>query len=299
MTNFYIGFPISFSCNLRCPYCFNAEYYSYIDRKEGINKWREQRPFSIEQYKDWRNKYLRSTDIIMHLFGGEPFCYQNIKDVFDILDKMDIEKFDLLSNGIANEDCYLGLKKYASKIHRIGFTYHRNVIEENDALVRKFDNNVMNVSKFISNVYVKELLFKENRGKILEFKEFWKRKGISFKIQDFKGMDRGMSRESYKEYTPVDNFLVDSEYKHYGRECSCKAGYQNLFIRGFDMADVYPNGGDVIACWYDPCVIGNIVENWFNSDYKINRVSKGIDVTGVPKIYRGTYEKDLYISKEK
>jgi hypothetical protein len=144
-------------------------------------------------------------------------------------------------------------------------------------------------------VYVKELMIKENRDLIISNKRWWLSKGVDFKIQDFKGSDRGLSQEEYKKYTPLDHLLIDPEYKHSGNECSCiTGGYKNLFIRGFDMADVGTNGSDVIACWQFPTVVGNIIEDWYNSNYTINRDNNGkIIVRGVPEIFRGTYKYDL------
>jgi hypothetical protein len=231
----------------------------------------------------------------MHLFGGEPFCNQNLNDVLDIIKAVDVEKIDLLTNGIANPDHYLKLKDYTHKLHRIGFTYHRSVLNDNDVMIRNFENNVMAVSKFFPKIYVKELLLPEYREQILSYKDFWQRKGIDYKIQDFKGYDRGWSGEVFKEYKPVDNLLIDTEYKHYGDECTCLKGYRTLFIRGFDMADLGCKS-DVISCWHDPCVVGNVIENWYEPNYKVKRLSTGIEVIGCKKLYRGTYNKDLYNS---
>jgi organic radical activating enzyme len=294
-----LGFPISFHCNLRCPYCFNTEFYNYLAGKTTVNKWRDRRPFTIEQYKAWRDKHLTdATSIVMHLFGGEPFCKRNLYDVLNIISVMDKEKIDLLTNGVGFEKDYDNLKQYVNKIHRIGFTFHRSVIGENDYQVKQFEQNVMRVAKFFPNVYVKELLIKEHRDAILRHRDFWRRKEIDFKIQDFKGMDRGWSGEAYKDYTPVDNFLVDPEYKHYGNECTCMKGYKSLFIRGYDMADVDHSAGDVIGCWHDPCVVGNILEDWYSPDNVVKRSDKGIEVVGCNKLYRGTYEKDLYVASK-
>jgi hypothetical protein len=290
---YYIGFPISFHCNQRCSYCFNAEFYQYIDKNIGVNKWRDQRPFSLDQFKSWVLTHLSDSEIIIHLFGGEPFCSQNVDDVFEIIESLDFVKFDLLSNGIGDLEFYKRLTQYSSRLSRVGFTFHRTVIKSD--LISRFENNVLEVYNAGIPVYVKELLILDQRDGILANKRFWLDKGISFKIQDFKGYDRGFSNEEQFEYKPIDRLLIDSEFKHYGKTCSCLKGYKNLFVRGFDMADVYPKGGDVIACWYDPTVIGNVIDNWFDESYFVNRTDGKIDVSCKTKLYRGTFEKDLYI----
>jgi hypothetical protein len=60
------------------------------------------------------------------------------------------------------------------------------------------------------------------------------------------------------------------------------------------MADVFPKGGDVIACWRDPTVVGNIIEDWYKSQYVIGRKPDGkMDVRNIDKLYRGTHERDM------
>jgi hypothetical protein len=93
--------------------------------------------------------------------------------------------------------------------------------------------------------------------------------------------------------------MIDNEYKHPIDSCACLKGYRNLHIRGYDMKDVYPQGGDVIACWHDPSVIGNIKEDWYLPNFRIiKRHNRVIEVIGVPKTYRGTNKKDVYNPKE-
>jgi len=295
---YYISFPISLHCNLRCSYCFYKDFYSHIDEGVGTNKWRSCRPFSLEDYRRWRDKHLSDgTDFIMHLFGGEPFCSQNIEDVFSIIEWVDKERIDILSNGICDISVIQRLEQHKHKFHRIGFTYHRRILDRNPALIERYNRNVSFAKKLGFSVYAKELLIKEYRDKIVEHKRFWLSQGVDFKIQDFKGMDRGISQEEYKKYAPIDYLLVDPEYKH-GQVCSCLYGYKNVFIRGFDMADVWPKGGDVVACWHFPTVVGNIIEDWFNPNYIIIRQVDGkMKVKGVPEIFRGTFKNDLPQSK--
>jgi sulfatase maturation enzyme AslB (radical SAM superfamily) len=110
---YYIGFPISFHCNLRCSYCYNQEFFHHIDEGVGPDKWHDKRTFSLMDYKNWRDNHLfNATNIIMHLFGGEPFCNENKEDVFDIIDFMDKEKIDILSNGICDSSVIENLSKY-------------------------------------------------------------------------------------------------------------------------------------------------------------------------------------------
>lgn len=296
---YYIGFPISYNCNLRCKYCFHTEFFNYIDKGEGENVWHDKRTFSFMCYQKWRDKHLSdATDIVMHLYGGEPFCKENQADVFDIVFGVDKESIDILTNGVYRDPMINSrIRMFKHKYHRIGFTYHREILDKSTTLREMFKSNVEYVSGLGIPVYVKELLIKEYRDKILEHKRYWLSKNIDFKIQDFKGIDSGISNEEYSKYAPIDHLLVSPEFKHTS-PCSCKAGYKNLFIRGFDEANIWPKGGDVIACWYDQTVVGNIIEDWFDPNYVISLDSKGNrDVKFVKKLYRGDREKDLPIKK--
>lgn len=291
---YYIGYPITFHCNLRCEYCFHSEFHKFVDEGVGQNHWREKTTFTFEDYRRWRNKHLSDgTDFIMTLFGGEPFCKQNVENVFKIIETSDKERIDILSNGVCDNSIIQRLEKYKNKFHRIGFTFHRETLSGKDKLKEIFESNVMTVKSMGIPLYVKELMIVKHRDAIVENKRYWLSKGVEFKIQDFKGRVQGWSNEEYKKYTPIDNLLISQEYKH-GDICSCIKGYKNLFIRGYDMADVWEKGADVIACWYDPTVIGNILEDWYSPNYIITRKRSGeVDVKNVKKIYRGTYEKDL------
>lgn len=285
---YFIGYPISLNCNLRCPYCFNKEFYDYVDNSSGSNKWHSSCIFTFKEYQNWRDTFLTDgTDFILHLFGGEPFCKENIDYVFDILSQVDKEKVDILTNGIGKG--YERLKDFKDKIYRVGFTFHRDVINN----VSLFENNVLLVKNFNIPIYIKELLKVKHRENIVRNIKYWAKNGVKVKVQDFKGIKQGFSHEEWSKYTNLDRMMIDPEYKHVGETCSCMLGYRNLFLRGFDMADVYPSGGDVIACWHDPTVIGNVKEMWYNSDHKIIRNSQGYDVQVKEKLYRGTHEKDL------
>lgn len=288
--NYYIEFPIDIKCNLQCSYCFHQEAFNLDKENRRHEKYHSSRPFSIDQYKSWRDKYLTNgDDYLMELHGGECSHPDNQQDVLNIIDTMDKERFQLQTNGLGDEVFYKALSLRKDKIDRIGFTFHRDVIAHNQNLVQKYIDNVMLVKSFGIKVYVKELLIVSKRKEILENKKYWFNNGVEFRIQDFKGYGRGLTHEEYKNYTALDLLLIHQEYKHNGDTCACRRGYKNVIIRGFDIF-----AGDVIACWNDPTVIGNINEDWYNPEYQICRVNGEIDVKVKEKIYRGTYPKDMW-----
>lgn len=299
---YYIEFPISFNCNLQCYYCFHQEYFEWLrNNKITKRKWHDARAFTLEQYHKWFNKFIPdATEVIMHLHGGEPFCDKNVQDVYNVIDFMKKERIDILTNGTNKTENYEKLQQYKSKIRRIGFTFHRTIIGDNEKLVKQFEKNVLFVKSFGIPIYVKELLIPSQKHYIIDNKRKWKELGIDFKIQDFKGVDRGWSHEEYVNYTPIDHLLVDNEYKHPLQTCSCQKGYKNILIRGFDEYDDFPTGGDIVACWHDPTVVGNINEMWYNPNYKITKHDGIYDIKGVDKLYRGKlYDRDLYVPEQK
>ena len=106
------------------------------------------------------------------------------------------------------------------------------------------------------------------------------------KIQDFQALDG-----SPPDYSHYEISLVSNEYKHKGQYCSCWEGWKSIQIRGYDIGK-----GDVLACWLDPKIIGNIKNNTFNPNFKvyIDQLLGRRNVVGVPIKYndRGTYNRD-------
>ena len=285
---YYIEFPINLYCNLQCSYCFHSEAFQLERDGKWDEKYRESRLFSLDQYISWRDKHLNGSEYICELHGGEMSHIKNREDVLNIISRFDKEKFQLQTNGLGDSEFYRKLFNFKNKIDRIGFTFHRYIIGNRIDLIKRFEENVMLVKDLGFKIYVKELLMVENRDKILENKSYWKKRGIDFRIQDFKG-ERGSTYEEYRNYTALDKLLIYSEYKHYDKECSCRVGYKNVLIAGFNLLD-----GNVYGCWQDKCVIGNIINDWYDPNYKISRDRDGINIKGVSKKYIGTYPKDVW-----
>jgi len=286
-----IEYPILFDCNLQCHYCFHADYFN---KKHPYQNGAFPCKFTIKDYKKFRNTHLNDVEeIILSFHGGETFHKNNVTLISNIMKEMtdDIEQFDMLSNGMCDlKDYEFIAKTFQEKIWRIGFTFHRNILNEDQKAI--FINNVQRISEWLpGKIYVKELLRTEDKFKIMQNKMFWGAKGIPLKVQDYKGDQKGADFTEYDKYTSIENMLIDSEYKHpLNEDCSCLKGYRTFNIRGYDQWS-----GDIVACWLDPVVVGNIQENWFSPNYKVCRkedCSGQREVKNVEKIYRGTYEKD-------
>ena len=286
MPKIFLAYPISFDCNLHCYYCFHEEHF--------LNGYEQKRIFTIPQYITFRDTHLSdATEIIVHFHGGETFMETNVNTICAFLRATTMEKADLLTNGIQDRSNYEKIIQHKDRIHRVGFTFHRKIIAGVPSLVKRYEENVLYLHSQGIPVYVKELLFVDLREDIKEAKKYWTDKGISFKVQDFKGCDRGRSHEEFKKYEPEDYLLIDAEYKHGGEYCTCMKGYKSVLIRGGWM------DGSVLACFEDPVIVGSLLDNTYNGNYRVYKDhQKGrMDVTGVPKVYKGTWERDLYTPK--
>jgi len=294
-----VEFPIKFDCNLQCYYCFHANYHN--NHHPYTNGKRFERAFSLEQWEQWRDKFLVDADEVLIMFaGGEPFIPVNSALCRELMEHCadSIQSYEFLTNGLFNKEdveFLKGLKGHEglkNKIHRIGFTYHRRMIHDKPELVKKFYDNLLYLKNMGIPVYVKELLRIEDKTDIINHRVFLRKHGIELKIQDYKGDDRGLDCTEIQQYTQADCALVDMEYKHaVNKPCSCLRGYKGIAIRGYDEYS-----GNVIACWHDPVVVGNIQEMRFNPNFTVNILPDGTkDVTGVSKKYAGKNYRDLPI----
>ena len=228
----------------------------------------------------------------MHFHGGEPFLDTNINTICTVIRSTSQERFDLLTNGLQKRENYARIIPYKDRIHRVGFTFHRKMMGHIPDLVKMYEENLLFLHDNGVPVYAKELLLHEDKEIIKQNKRKWKALGIPFKIQDFKGYDRGKDFQEIKDYDEEDWYLVDFEYKKCNSTCTCLRGYKTVLIGGHTL------GGNVFACFEDMKIVGNIPRNEFNPNYQVQRSKDGIEVVGVPAIYyhdkvfreKGTYK---------
>jgi len=289
---YYIQYPAYLICNLRCPYCFH-----YKELTTGLSSGNDPvglggPNFTVEEYCIWKNTHLKNAEeIIIHFHGGEPTMKKNIDFIETFLNKSSIEQVDILTNGLGSKESYKRMINFKNRIFRIGLTYHRAVIDNDQKLRQRYISNVFMLKDAGIDVYVKEMLIIKYRTEIKANKRFWESVGVPVKIQDFKGYIKGEDFTELQQYTNDDISLLDKEYIKNINECTCLPGYRQIMIRGGWMS------GDILGCWIDPVVIGNIKDNTYNPNYKveIEKIPGGKQiVTGVPKIYKGTYENDRY-----
>lgn len=279
--SYYIEYPIGYRCNLKCGYCFHSEQH--------IAGVYEEDRFTVADYIRWRDKNIMPAPIVVHPSCGEPFFEGNLAKTQELFDGTDVERFDVLTNGVCDQKNYAVVEKHRMRINRIGMTYHRSIIGGNAELRNTFNENLDMLVDLDIPVYVKELLIPELYDEIAEDVQSWRMLGASVKVQDFKGWNKGISKHEGLAYSRKHIDMISPEYLHFGPTCQCGAeGSTNILIRGGWRS------GDVVACWEDPTIVGNIQDGWYNSGYRTAR-----DVTGVPHVegvehkYGGTRDRDL------
>jgi hypothetical protein len=164
------------------------------------------------------------------------------------------------------------------------------MIEGRSDLHELFVTNAHRLADSGLNVYVKELLLADYVDDIAADREAWMLAGIPVAIQDFKGVIKGLSGEEYKRYTPKMLDMISREFWKNGSVCQCgPSEFTNVLIRGGWRS------GDVVACWSDPVVVGNIQDMKYTPGYRVvpNLPSFKMSVVGVEKKYAGTRPQDL------
>lgn len=136
----YISLAITYSCNLRCSYCFQQNHNGLL-----------RKPVTLENLKIIFDKILKikddypESDIYLGLFGGEPLLPKNedtIDKIFEFCVKNKI-KIDITTNGIF-------LPYFAKKI-----IIHRSIISVIAITINSLPENynkIVKVTKVANNV---------------------------------------------------------------------------------------------------------------------------------------------------
>jgi organic radical activating enzyme len=257
---YYVSFPLFYDCDLRCYYCFSAD-----SMRTNMPPKRE---VTVTAYNKFRQKFFSDAeDIVVELTGGESFLPINNAVVVNFIKRTTTERIELQTNGIQPIDAYKTLLPFKDRLLRIGFTYHRKMIHNVLSYRNTYDSNVLAARDLGLPVYVKELLFHEERDAILENKRRWESLGVEFKIQDFKGSYLGVSKEGVADYTPEDHSLVSNEYVHNLGDCKCKDGYKQLIV----MRD-----GSIISCYIVADIVGNMIDGTYRPNHYVSLMSKSL-----------------------
>jgi len=256
---YYISFPIFYDCDLRCFYCFSAD--SMRTNMPPVRK------VTATDYNRFRDKFLADAeDIIVELNGGESFLPINNAAVINFI-KRTSDRIELQTNGIQPAEMYKTLLPFKDRIFRIGFTYHRKMIHTIPSYREAYETNVRMMKVLGFPVYVKEILFHDERAAILENKKRWEHMGVDFKIQDFKGSFLGLSKDGVSDYTAEDQHLISAEYLHDQDDCRCKPGHKQLIV----MRD-----GSIISCYVIQEVVGNMIDGTYRANHCVSLNRKAL-----------------------
>jgi MoaA/NifB/PqqE/SkfB family radical SAM enzyme len=257
---YYISFPIFFDCDLRCYYCFSADSMS--------TNMPPVRLVTPVHYVRFRDAFLvDAEEIVIELNGGETFLPINVAAVTSFIKQTDRERIELQTNGIQEEDRYRSMLPYRDRILRIGFTYHRRLINSVPSLRAAYERNVIMMRDLGFHVYVKEILFAGESEEIAGNRERWNGLGVEFKVQDFKGSSLGMSAEETPRYNANDWKMISAEYLRDPYDCRCKPGYKQLLV----MRD-----GRVLACYVYQEPVGNMVECTYKPGYHVSMLERRV-----------------------
>jgi len=273
---YYVSYPIFIDCNLRCDYCwFKQSHYDTGDiGTVGITP---------AQWSRWRDTHLTDAEeILVEFTGGETFMPRNVKVMRDFMDNTTVERLDMLTNGIQPWPVYEAfVRDYGKRINRIGLSYHRMMLNTQQKAL--FHENVIRLRDAGVRVYVKELLAPQVYEEVLAARDDWKAEGITVKLADFRPPRDKHHSDGWQSFGVAQ---MDQEYvRTIGYPCSCRHGYKTIIIQSRWTA------GEVIACWFNQVVVGNIVENTFNPNAEVVREANGVLVKGVPLTYNDSFVK--------
>jgi hypothetical protein len=229
--------------------------------------------FTVQDYIKFRDTHLTDAEeIIIHFHGGEPFYKENLALIKEFQDNTTMEQFDFLTNGLYSSE-------YANPVHpildfervnRIGFTWHYAEHRMPDRHESQLVYNIKRLAEHYSDrIYVKLLLVpggtqSKYDGGISILHERLEYCKINFpnvkvKIQTMQALDSTPLNFSDEEWN-----LVSDEYIHDSDYCMCKKGYRTFNIRGYDRYS-----GEIVACWFDPKIIGSIQRNELDKNYLV------------------------------
>lgn len=124
---------ITWTCNFKCPYCWQREEPETYRRKYDITA------------KDWLEAWQRVAgdfdEIVLGISGGEPF---SVRDFMEMLEKLpDNIHYDITSNLSFDVDRFLAINKVRKKCSGIVCSFHPTSFEDPSSYIDKFFKKVL------------------------------------------------------------------------------------------------------------------------------------------------------------
>jgi hypothetical protein len=200
----YVGFFLTFACNLNCPYCINCHGQGRpIQKSMEPGEWIEA-----------ANRLVLRDDLPLTLQGGEPTLY---KGFYRLVNEVREEiKMDLMTNMmfevtefIRNVPLWRFNREAPYAPIRVSYHPGQNTIDD---LIRK--TLMLQDAGFRVGLYGIEHPDEKMRARILEAQERCLNLGIDFRTKEFLGSHGGRSYGTFKYHGSVDG----AHLKH----CDCK-----------------------------------------------------------------------------
>ncbi len=252
---------IHYRCNYKCYYCFFAEHWDYVEKKNikmHYSKW-------VEAYKRIHDKY---GDLKIIITGGEPAIFPNFQELIIELTKFAQVSFDTnlsyskekLESLVSQVDC--------SKLF-IGASFHPIFAELND-----FFEKMMILKKYKVDSRV-HFVTHPNQIKILpKAKELFASHNIRFVPIPFRGVFKGkqypaaFTKEEEEVIYGVTQNLIEKDRQWSNIQVE-QADSKNKLCRAGQMYARVDCDGTVYPCAHDfketggKIVIGNILNENF------------------------------------
>lgn len=169
----------SYNCNLKCSYCFEQKYDHTKSSK--IDNWISYAfqfiDNQVKHFCDYNRLNVLPKDIIITLMGGEPLLIENLRDIEEIIDKLEQRgySYNIITNGYHVEHFISIFSKYKPQAIQITLDGTKEIHDSrrmNKLGEGSFDKIVSNIHYLIDMKILVHIRMNIDRSNINSLKEF-------------------------------------------------------------------------------------------------------------------------------
>lgn len=245
------NWDIHYACNYRCTYCFFADQWDIVKKKN--------RYPGIDKLIDiWNQIYDRYGSCHLHFSGGEPFNYP---DFFKLLEALaNKHTFEFSTN--LSFDILSFTKILSPSKAKIDASFHPQFVN-----IELFLEKVIFLKNKGYEICVSFVAFPPHLEMIDDFRDAFENNGIAFVVQVFRGkLDQKQYPDSYTErekeflskyvdLSPVSKKHMDHHLSSHKEEKLCKMG--QMYVK------VHPDGTMYRCCTPGAQKLGNLFDGDF------------------------------------
>jgi len=278
---FYFQWHITDVCNLRCKHCYHEEYSQAGLSIDNLKKIGNHLCDALEK---WQRKGAFS------ITGGEPFTRkQDVFELLNLLESRNVERIDILTNGILIDEKVADELKKFKKIRRIQVSLE-GLEETNDKIRGKgsFKEILEKINLLKSRslpVCVMMTVGSHNKNEVIPLAEKLGSVGVDAFVLD-RFIPEGQSGDKKKWVLSADELkqVYKDAYEYFNKSLKPRfLLYRTLFCLlnsndphigamcsiGNNALTILPNG-DVLPCRRLPIKLGNLLETsiydiWYTS----------------------------------